>query len=420
MKKLYILFYFAVYFIPGKAQIAAVFTEEQRDSSKAKTGITSDCFINASSLTTDFINAFYKGNYIDARLKDNVLAHTKNGNRAGAELNYGLFAAFKLDSLFHKNGFNLFFAIRDRQHVDTYFPKDFYALGFYGNAMYAGQTANLSKFSLNLLRYQQFQIGLYSSQSDSSARWGIALSFLKGEQYYSVLAKKALLYTSADAQYIDFEAEIEMAQSNPSNKGINAVNGFGAGMDLFFEAPFQASIGASKLTVSVADIGLIRFNDQSIYRKQDSLFHYSGFQIKSIFDLQDSLFLNTSQDSIQNKILPARKRSVTVTIPTTVNLSFETALSQHFHLSEGIHYIFNANYKLLAYVRGSFYFNKSIMASATVGYGGYAGFNCGIGLRAKLGAGFSIYAGTNNIEGYVAPSTTAGRSAYFSIIKNFN
>lgn len=420
MKKNYILFYLLILFSNGKAQIATLFNEELSDLPTTRMGITSDYFVNASSLTTTFINKFYTGGYIDATLKDQVRNKTKNSNRLGAELNYGIFAAFKMDSLFHKDVFNLFFSVRDRFHMDAHFPKDFYNVGFYGNAEYAGRVANLSDFSLNMVRYQQFQIGIFSSKLDSAARWGIGLSFLKGEQYYSILARKAKLFTSDDGQYIDFDTDIEMAQSNPSNKGLKAVNGFGASMDIYFEAPFQTFMGPSKLAVSVADIGLIRFNDQSLYRKQDSLFHYSGFQVKSIFDLQDSTFLQTSQDSIQNKILPSKKRSVTTTLPSTLNLSFESRISEHFHLAEGIHYIFNANYKLLAYIKGSIYFNKSVMLAATVGYGGYAGFNYGLGLGANLGAGFSIYAGSNNLEGYIVPGKAAGRAAYFSIIKNFN
>jgi hypothetical protein len=420
VKKNYILFYLLILFSNGKAQIATLFSEELSDVPTTRMGITTDYFANASSLTANFINKFYTGGYIDVALKDQVRNKTKNSNRLGAELNYGLFAAFKLDSLFHKEGFNLFFNVRDRFHIDSHFPKDFYTVGFYGNAEYAGKTADLSNFSLNMLRYQQFQIGIFSSQLDSAARWGIGLSFLKGEQYYSVLARKANLFTSADGQYIDFDTDIEMAQSNPSHKGLNATNGYGASMDIYFEAPFKTYIGPSKLIVSVADIGLIRFNDQSLYRKQDSLFHYDGFHIKSIFDVQDSTFIQTSQDSIQNKILPSKKRPVTATLPSTLNLSFESKVNEHFHLAEGIHYIFNANYKLLAYVKGSIYFNKNLMIAATVGYGGYTGFNCGLGLAANLGAGFSIYAGSSNIEGYILPAKTAGRAAYFSIIKNFN
>lgn len=407
-------------FVDGKAQIVAPFADEFAKDPKTRIGFTSDYFINSSSFTTQFLNKFYQGGYIDVALKDRVSARTKNSNRVGAELNYGIYAAFRLDSLSRRNRFNLFFSIRDRQHVDAHVPKDFYNVAFYGNAMYAGKTADLTSFSFNLLRYQQLQVGIFSTKLDSGARWGVGVSLLKGEHYYSVIAHKAQLFTSEDGQYIDFDTDIEMAQSNPSRKGINAMNGLGAGLDIFFESPFQTARGKSKLMISVADIGLIRFNDQSVYRKQDSLFHYTGFQIKSIFDLQDSIFLNTSQDSIKNKVVPAKKRSVTATLPATLNLSLESAFGKHFRLTEGVRYVFNANTKLLAYVKASVYFNNRILISASAGYGGFGGFNCGIGLGADLGAGFALYAGSNNLEGYLLPTKTAGQSAYFSIIKHFN
>lgn len=420
MKKIILLFYLLICFVDLKAQIAAPFADEFADTSKVRIGFTSDYFINASSFTTQFLRKFYQGGFIDVALKDQVSARTKNSNRAGAELNYGVYAAFRLDSLSRRNSFHVFFSVRDRQHVDAHIPKDFYNVAFYGNAMYAGKTADLNSFSFNLIRYQQLQVGLFSTKLDSGARWGIGLSFLKGEQYYSVMAHKAELFTSEDGQYIDFDTDIEMAQSNPSSKGLNAVNGLGAGLDIFFEAPFQTERGKSKLMISVSDIGLIRFNDQSVYRKQDSLFHYTGFKIKSIFDLQNSIFMNTSQDSIQNTVLPAKTRPVTATLPSTLNLSLESVFGRHFRLTEGIRYIFNANMNLLVYVKASVYFNKRVMLSASAGYGGFGGFNCGMGLGANLGAGFSLYAGSNNLEGYFAPTKTAGQSAYFSIVKHFN
>ena len=420
MRKFYILFYLLIYLSEGYSQIAVIFPDEYADSSKVRIGIATDGFANASSLTVDFIKTFYRGNYLDVNLKDKVLARTKNINRIGAELNTGIFATFKLDSFCHRTGFHLFFSIRDRQHFDSRFPKDFYKVGFYGNASYAGKFANFSDFSLNMIRYQQFQLGLFSTKLDSNSRWGISLSFLKGEQYRSILAKKAMLFTSADGQYIDFDTQIEMAESDPAHKGFNAMNGYGMSMDIYFEAPFKAKIGDTKIATSISDIGLIHFNKNSIYRNQDSLFHYSGFHMTSIYDNQDCTFFKTSQDSIQNHILPPIKKSVTATLPSTFNLSSETTLNKHLHLVLGIRHIFNANYKPLYYVKGNIYFNNYFMISATVGYGGYGGFNSGIGLGAHARRGFSLYIGTTNLEGFIAPSHTAGRAAYFSIIKNFN
>ena len=89
-------------------------------------------------------------------------------------------------------------------------------------------------------------------------------------------------------------------------------------------------------------------------------------------------------------------------------------------MMEGLRYIYNGNNKLYLYVKGKIYFTKSFMLAATAGYGSYGSLNYGLGLAANIGGGFSVYAGSNNIEGFLFPSKAGGRSAYFSLFKNFN
>lgn len=419
MKKILFLLFILINQFTSEAQIAAIFSDEFPDSARTRIGLVGDYGINSNAFTTAFVSKFYKGGYIDAELKNDVLKRTENMNTIGADLNYGVYVGIKLDSIFHKKNISLFFSLRDRAHFDARFSKDLYKVAFYGNAPYAGKTADFNDFNLNYLRYQQLQIGLFSSKYDSAARWGIAVSILKGEQYSSIFAQKAELFTSEDGQYIDFNTEMEVAQSDTANKGIGAFNGIGAGLDIYFEAPFKTRFGDSKLRVSVADIGVIKFNSSSLFLNQDSLFHYTGFQVNSIYDLQDSTFANTSQDSIINSIAPFKQQSFSVTLPTVLNLTYETKFSSHFEMTEGIRYVFNGNYHLLAYLKGNFIFNPKLAISATVGYGGYGKFNYGLGAFANLGKGIIIYAGSNNLEGFIAPKKALGQSAYISLIKNF-
>ncbi len=419
MKK--ILFTLAIFSVQinADAQIAAIFSDEFPDSTKTRIGLVADYGINATALTSQFINKFYKGGFIDADLKDKVLKRTKKMNTIGADLNYGIYVGIKLDSIFHKKNISLFFSVRDRAHFDARYSRDFYKVGFYGNSDFAGETADFNDFNLNFLRYQQLQVGLFSSKYDSAARWGIALSFLKGEQYASIFAQKAELFTSEDGQYIDFNTNMQVAMSDTAKKGIGAFNGFGASIDIYFEAPFKTRFGDSKLRVSVADVGSIKFNDKSLFMNQDSLFHYEGFNVSSVYDLQDSTFANTSQDSIISTIAPFKNQSFSVTLPSVLNLSYETRFTKHFEMVEGIRYVFNGNYHLLVYVKGNFIINPKFIISATLGYGGYGKFNYGLGAFANLGKGFIIYAGSNNLEGFITPKKACGQSAYISLIKNF-
>jgi hypothetical protein len=419
VKKILLLLVFIGIQQAAQSQISAIFSDVFPDSAKTRIGLVGDFSLNSNAITAEFFSKFYKGGYIDADMKGRVLDRIKDQNRIGADVNYGAYVGIKVDSICHKKDISLFFSIRDREHFDAQFSKDFFKVGFYGNAPYAGKVADFNNFNLNFLRYQQLQFGLFSSKYDSAARWGIAVSVLKGEQYASILAKKAELYTSEDGQFIDFNTSMQVAQSDTAHKGVGAFNGIGASIDIYFEAPFKSRLGNSKLRVSVSDIGAIKFNDKSLYMNQDSLFHYSGFNVSSIYDLQDSTFANTSQGSIVSKIAPFKKRSFSVTLPTILNLTYETQLSKKFLLTEGIRYVFNGNYKLLYYLKGNYSITKNVMLSGTFGHGGYGNFAYGLGVFANFGKGFVLYAGSNNLEGFIAPKKASGMGGYISIIKNF-
>lgn len=419
MKKLFILIFIISVNYISKAQIATIFADDFIDSAKTRIGIVGDYDLNSNAFTTTFLTKFYTGGFIDTDLKNSVLDRAKNINRMGANFNYGIYAAIKLDSSKHKKDVSVFFSVRDRFHFDSQFSKDFYQVGFYGNSQYAGKTADFNNFSLNMIRYQQIQIGLFSSKLDSAARWGFGISFLTAEQYLSIIAKKAELFTSQDGQYIDFNTELNIAKSDTSNKGIDAINGYGSSVDIYFEAPFSTRLGDSKLRVSVSDIGFIRFNKKTLTLKQDSLFHYTGFKINSFYDLQESSIGSTTQDSLINSVAPFKKQSFSATLPAVFDLTFETHFSKRFHLTEGIRNVFNGNHKLLFYLKGNFYFNSEFMMSATFGYGGYGGYIYGLGLAAKIGKSTVIYAGSNNLEGYIMPKKTCGQGAYFTLVKQF-
>lgn len=420
MKKIFIIWCILSGSLHSKAQIAAIFADEFEDSPNIHFGIVGDYDINSNSITNAFTSKFYRGGYINDELKNSVLDRVKNNNRVGGNINMGIYYAFKLNPLDQQNKISLFFSIRDRAHFDAAFSKDLFKIGFYGNSQYAGKTADLSNFNLNFIRYQQIQVGIFSSKLDSAARWGIGISFLKGEQYLSFAAKKAELFTSADGQYINLNAGLSAAQSDTAHKGIGAFNGYGASIDLYFEAPFQTRFGTSKINVSVSDLGAIRFNKKTLTMEQDSLLHYSGFQINNIHDLQDSTFGSRSKDSIKNAVAPFKKQAYSVTLPSVFNLTFETRFNKHFQLTEGVRYVFNGNYKLLLFLKGDIHFKSKIILSTTFGYGGYGTFNYGLGLSAKIIKNFVIRIGSNNIEGYIAPKKTSGQGVYFSLIKNFN
>jgi Family of unknown function (DUF5723) len=402
-----------------QSQIAQLFFDEFTDSSKTKMGVIADYGFNSNALTSQFVSRFYNNGYIDPELKKDILNRVRQSNRIGGDINSGIFITIKPDSLFHKSSYMWFVNLKERAHFDSRFSDDLYKVAFYGNSAFAGKTALLSEFSLNYLHYQQLQIGLYSTKYDSAAHWGIGVSILKGQNYLNINAPKAELFTSQTGEYVDFNTSMQVVRSNPAQKGIAAFNGWGASVDIYFEAPFKTRLGASKLKVSASDIGVIRFDKNTDYLKHDSLFHYNGFTINNINDLQDSTFGGTTQDSLVRTYVPFKKQAFVATLPAVLQLSFETHFSKNFFLTEGIRYVFNANYHLLFYIKGSCYIHPKVLLSATFAYGGYGNYNYGLGLFAKFGKGFYASFGSNNIEGFIVPTKTFGQGAYISIVKSF-
>ena len=417
MKRLICILVISFCFNNVNGQIEDFFSNDFNYYSNNATGAFGNYDLNSNSIINQFANKFYTGGYINDELKLAVLKRTKNHNQIGGNLNYGIFHTYKIPE--NKQKLSIFFSLKNRAHFDMGFSKNLFELGFFGNAQFAGQTANINNSSINILRYQQLQFGIFSSKSDSVARWGIGISVLKGEQYLTIQSKKGELFTSSDGQNINLNAELFTAQSDTAHKGITAFNGIGAGLDLFFEAPYDTKIGKSKIKITVSDIGSIYYNNKTILRKQDSTFNYSGFDIKGIYDLRDSTLGNRIKDSVLEAIIPAKKQTHSVTIPTTLNFSFETQLHPVFSLTEGIQYVFNANYKLQFYLIGKFYINRKLIVSSQFSYGGYGTYNYGIGVSANLGKGFILNAGSKNIEGYIVPKITTGQGVYFTLIKKF-
>lgn len=417
MKRILILIVLIFTGVKFFAQIPVIYSDDFKDSSRVKIGGAGEFLINANALTSSFISKFYNGGYIDAELKKSVLDKTKLRNRIGGDLNYGIYAAFQPDSFLHKKNVGIFFSLRDRQHFDARYSKDFFKLGFYGNSIFAGETAYLNDFNLNFVRYQQLQIGFFSSKVDSTARLGVGLSFIKGEQYAAIYARKAELFTSEDGQYINFATQLSVAQSDTSKKGIGAFNGAGASVDIFFEAPFKTKFGEAKLSVSVADIGFIKYNRKSLFMYGDTVYHFEGFQINSIYDLQDSTFSATNKDSITNKVIPFKQQKVTYTLPSVLNITYKIQFTPKFALTEGVRYVYNANYNLLLYMKAEYLVRKNILVSVNGGWGGYGNFCYGAALGWNIGKGFILHAGSNNLEGFISPKKTAGQGAYFSLVK---
>jgi hypothetical protein len=407
---------FALASFGASAQIEAMFPDTIDNSFNYLLGGYGGYEANSSALDRDFMSTLYKGGFIDNEMKDRVSKRLMNNNRLGIDLNYALYYAWKPDTFFHnKSDVSLFVQLKNNEHFDTQFTKDLFLLGFYGNRQFAGDTAFLNNTSARLLRFQELQFGVLWSGLDSTARLGIGVSLINAEQYFSVSAKRAELYTSADGGYIDFGATMDVYTSDTSNTGYGAFNGFGVAADFFFEAPYKGK-RKGMISISASDVGLLFWNKSSQRYSTDSTYHYEGVEVESILEADNSTS-QLSPDSLLSSIASS-KQSFAVSVPATLHIR-QASYFGRFELVKGFRYVFNTSYKGFFYLEGNYSFGNRLRAGITTGFGGYGRFSFGANVSKVFNNRTYMSIGSSHLEGFVAPKRFAGQAVYVSLRQKF-
>lgn len=340
MKVKYILYFFFCSF--------ALFSQYNSEFLNfEKTGrsisINGEYELGSNGIYNDLLNKFIYGGYIDKKTKDASNDNMKNLNVMGANMNYDISTFFGRNSKY-----SYLIGFKDQQIFNSSFTKDFYQLLFYGNRPYLNETKNLSGSSINSLRFQELKLGFIWHKIDTTAKVGVSVSILKGQQLFYIKAKEgSSLYTNSDGTELVFNSDFVMALSDTTNrKNPFAYTGIGASADIFFETPYKSKIGkGSVLTVNANNIGFLHWFDNSVQYSSDSTFKFDGYHINNLLDLKDSTLASINRDSIIRTTTNAHKESFNVNIPTNLLIINKIRFTNKFVLGTGFRYLFNSNFK---------------------------------------------------------------------------
>ena len=383
-----------------------------KDSARTKYSVAvyGNLDFSSSCITNLFAVNFALGNYINNNLKDGVSSRLQTTNRLGYIFNYGAFVVWHNDTIKKKRVFNFFYALRHKSYFNAAFSPDLFKVAFYGNAMYAGKTADFSGFSLNSISYQQAEVGLVCTNFGGHAQLGIGVSFLGGENYLSVSAPSASLFTEQTGQYLLFNSNAQLHESDTSTASSRVLNGYGASVDIFFKAPYKIGKKTGTVSISVSDLGFIYWNNKSLLYQKDTSYNYSGITINSLNDLENGAFNSLKKDSLQNKYLPLHKEAFYSTIPTTLAINTITNMGK-WYLEAGFWYIYNANSIGYGYVQYDKHFSKGWGGALQVGYGGYETFNSAFTITKQMKEG-TLKLALNHIQGLILPNYFGGAGIY--------
>lgn len=372
--------------------------------------------LGSNGIYNSLLNKFIYGGYINKKIKDASNDHMKNLNVMGANINYDMSVFFGRNSKY-----SYLIGVKDQIIFNSSFTKDFYQLMFYGNKPYLNETKNLAGSSINSLRFQELKLGFIWHKIDTTAKVGVSVSILKGQQLFYIKAKEgSSLYTNSDGTELVFNSDFDMALSDTNNrKNPFAYTGIGASADIFFETPYKSKIGkGSVLTVNANNIGFLHWFDNSVQYNSDSTFRFDGYKVDNLLDLQDTTLAAINRDSIIKNTTNARKESFNVNIPTNLLIINKIRFTNKFVLGTGFRYLFNSNFKPYFFADAEYQLTSKITGVLHVAYGGYSKLNVGLAFSYNSPAWF-FKIGSNSLQGYISPSNTYGQGAFISIAKKF-
>src|SRR6185437_3208884 len=247
--------------------------------------------LNSTAIQNDFIDKFIYGGHIDSATKAHSQKRLQAQNRIGGNYFAGATAFFG-----SKNSKYRFIAgLKQVEMVNASFSEDAFNLGFYGNKMYEGKTANIGNININQYKYQEIKLGLIWDNIDTTAKLGFSLSYLKGQSLLQINTGSASIYTAADASQIDFNmhgSSVIMSDTSKGKNGISTFNGNGMSAEFFASMPYTSILGPSKFFVSVNNLGFIKWNQNTVNYNADTSYIFKGVTVNNVFQLNDASVKN--------------------------------------------------------------------------------------------------------------------------------
>lgn len=371
--------------------------------------------VNSNALTNGFINKFYNGGYIDSTLKNNVRERLLADNRLGGNVDLNLMAVLGKDS----SEYSFLIGIKHQEIFNGNFTRDMFNVAFYGNKNYLDRKANFSNSSLNYYQFQELKAGIIWNNVDTTAKMGIAVSYLKGQDFLQLKTNNTDLYTNVDGTELIFSTNANLSMPDTLNRGFGAFNGHGASAEFFAELPYRSKLGRSKFFLSVSNLGFIRWNKNTMNYSVDSSYNYKGVYIQNLFQISDSTLNNISKDSLIANNTHLLRNEFSTNLPTSLFILHRIDFTPQIALVTGFRHLFQANHKPYVYAEGEFLLTKGLKTGLHVGWGGYGRLSTGLWLSYQYKNAFALRVGSNNIHGYFSPANSLGQGAYFTLVKIF-
>ncbi|MCX7745024.1 MAG: DUF5723 family protein [Flavobacteriales bacterium] len=411
-----IAFILPVLFMFGQPQFNRFFIHKYSTQRRAL-GVYSFGELGSTSVNIKFLNSFFTGQFINDELKNSVRHRLGDHNRFGIDWSTEISFLNMHDSLLGKN-WGFYAAIKNRVTAEGSFSRNAFELPFYGNTMFAGDTAYLSDTRGRLFMYQQFQLGFVKTwtRPKSSHVFGIALSYLNGNNLLEANFNQMNVYTDAQADYLQVQGNGYLYRNNPEYSRFFTNNGSGLSVDL----QYQAQLGNGFISIQVQDLGFISWERPGDWLTMDTTFRFNGITINNIFTTDGSEFSNFLDSINTYYIKHTNDRPGFRMLPSRFHLAYtHFLLNGKLMLQAGVQARITPYYFPQVYVQGTYYPHSRIMVGTSIGYGGFGTLNIGLDAGVDFGKGYTLILQTRNVEGIVPNTFATGLSAGIKFSRMF-
>lgn len=371
-------------------------------STKASVTLISENWVNSNGLSASFWFATFSGGELSRDIRQKMVDRTGKLNRQGQESLNGIAFQFKLN-----NKLSITTRVLDRQVNAASISDDGLKLAFFGNKQFAGKTADLSPFAIQVLRFQQYQVETRYQHQNWNFKAG--LSFLNGEQFYNMKPETASLYTHDTGEFLVLNLKTKAQRSDTTNSSFFAHNGWGIGLNIGVSK--QASLklfGKQSIgywEFGISDIGQIKWYAESVHYEVDTNYLYEGTEIYNIFNTDGLKSL--TPDSIYDELTQnaAKKEHYTTLSPLLQFQLFQENEKWIYHAYarvrlNGIEYPY-AQATAIKKIKSKW------AVGPLIGIGGYSLWNAGFDLR-YFTKSFDIGISSQHLQSFLLPTHSGG------------
>lgn len=377
------------------------FGVEKEDSYKGYFSVTGSGYINSTGLTNSFLKSYlYTKSFIDDDLKQQQVDRFKKSNAFGADIKVGIYGQYLIKNIRVEAG------LAYRDFYSSQFSSDAFKLIFYGNTMFAGQSANLNPMYMNNVNYQSLYMGLKKTVGKKqNIQLGARLGVLRGGRLQKIKSNNLSLFTAADGSYLRLNGKFDVTYTDDSlYSAVPRMNGLGLSTDYFF----SIKAARSELAIELLDVGFIHWNDVVSY-SGDGSYTYNGLQVDNILSGNGvSLDPINLQTLFKNMGLNKTVQDVTYWLPSTLHLSYYRHLSPKITLTGGVRQQFVHGYKPNVYGKLAYYMNKKFVLIPMLSYGGFGRADVQLGIAKSFSNHLLISTNLLWFEYFAMPNKSSG------------